>query len=476
MGAGDLPALLGELKARSGLSYAALAKRLHVSTSTLHRYVNGTAVPTEFAPVERLARLCRATPEELVEVHRRWIVADAARGRQRAEAEPRMESRTAAGAGPVGEPRSEPEPEPGPELELEPDSDSESEAPVASNALVPAVGSASLSRTSRTRRLAALAGVGVVLVLGATALAVRGGFPAPGERVGRTAAGASPGGAERPVPRTPGNGGPGPSSGATHQKGNDGNGSNGSNKGDTGNTGERGTGEGVEGDGSPLPSGGPSQDGGAPLTVSTQPQYWGSPCGHPYLVDQTPDRIAPPPNEQDAPGWVSARGAVSAGTQTVRLTVQGAGGGTVVLESLHARVAGTDVPLSWNDYAMGYVGVGCGGNVPKHSFALNLDAGMPRLVSEAGKKDDFPYTVSASDPETFYIDATAKDHYVRWYLELEWSSGGRHGTVRIDDTGNPFRTSGDGGRPQYGYSLDKKRWVRIRREPNGAEYEVSDGG
>ncbi|MFF2812114.1 helix-turn-helix domain-containing protein [Streptomyces sp. NPDC058000] len=463
MGAGDLPALLRELKVRSGLSYAALAKRLHVSTSTLHRYVNGTAVPTEFAPVERLARLCRATPEELVEVHRRWIVADAARGRQRAEAEPRTGPGAVTGAGPVAEPRSEPEPGP----ELEPG------ASLASSALAPAVGSASRSRASRTRRLAALAGVGVVLVLGATALAVRGGFPASGDHVGRTAAGASPGAAERPVPRTPGSGGPGPSSGATHQKGNDGN------DGNKGDTGERSTGEGVE-DGGPVASGGPTQDGtaaaGIPLTVSTQPQYWGSPCGHPYLVDQTPDRIAPPPNEQDAPGWVSARGAVSAGKQTVRLTVQGTGGDTVVLESLHVRVAGTDVPLSWNDYAMGYVGVGCGGNVPKHSFDLNLDAGVPRLASEAGKKDDFPYTVSASDPETFYVDATVEDHYVSWYLELEWSSGGRHGTVRIDDAGEPFRTSGDGGRPQYGYSLDKKRWVRIRREPNGAEYEVSAGG
>src|SRR5438045_2595741 len=53
-----------------------------MSTSTLHRYCNGTAVPIEYAPVERLARVCRATPQELVELHRRWILADAARGRR----------------------------------------------------------------------------------------------------------------------------------------------------------------------------------------------------------------------------------------------------------------------------------------------------------------------------------------------------------------------------------------------------------
>ncbi|WP_338123236.1 helix-turn-helix transcriptional regulator, partial [Streptomyces rochei] len=80
MAGDDFAGLLGELKDRSGLSYGALGKRLHMSASTLHRYVSGEVVPVEFAPVERLARVCRATPEELLELHRRWIRADALRG------------------------------------------------------------------------------------------------------------------------------------------------------------------------------------------------------------------------------------------------------------------------------------------------------------------------------------------------------------------------------------------------------------
>ncbi|MBK6013814.1 helix-turn-helix transcriptional regulator, partial [Streptomyces sp. MBT53] len=82
----DFAALIRELKDRSGLSYGVLAKRLHMSTSTLHRYCNGDAVPTEYAPVERFARLCKATPDELVEAHRRWILADGARQRERKSA------------------------------------------------------------------------------------------------------------------------------------------------------------------------------------------------------------------------------------------------------------------------------------------------------------------------------------------------------------------------------------------------------
>ena len=92
----DFAALIREFKDRSGLSYGVLAKRLHMSTSTLHRYCNGDAVPTEYAPVERFARLCKATPDELVEAHRRWILADGARQRERKAA---AGTGTGAGAG-----------------------------------------------------------------------------------------------------------------------------------------------------------------------------------------------------------------------------------------------------------------------------------------------------------------------------------------------------------------------------------------
>ncbi|WP_143573246.1 helix-turn-helix domain-containing protein, partial [Streptomyces acidiscabies] len=81
----EFAARLRTLKDRSGLSYGTLAKRLHMSTSTLHRYCNGTAVPPEYAPVERLARACRATPDELVDLHRHWILADTARRRRTKE-------------------------------------------------------------------------------------------------------------------------------------------------------------------------------------------------------------------------------------------------------------------------------------------------------------------------------------------------------------------------------------------------------
>ncbi|WP_345943091.1 helix-turn-helix transcriptional regulator, partial [Streptomyces sp. SID2119] len=80
---------LRELRDGSGRTYAALARRIGVSGSTLHRYCTGQTVPAEFAPVERLARLCGRTVEERQALHRLWLRADAERvERQEAGAVP----------------------------------------------------------------------------------------------------------------------------------------------------------------------------------------------------------------------------------------------------------------------------------------------------------------------------------------------------------------------------------------------------
>ncbi|WP_225987240.1 helix-turn-helix domain-containing protein [Streptomyces spectabilis] len=487
MGAGDLAELLRELKGRSGLSYGALAKRLHVSTSTLHRYVNGTAVPTEFAPVERLARLCKATPDELLEVHRRWIVADATRGRKaepvaapQETQEPQQpqepteppesseSSESAPGPAPVSteSPQPQPQPERAPQPETVPEPETELEVahrhrPGPKSRLSP-----SLSRGKR-QRLGVLAAVGVVLAIGGTALAVHSASGSSGGGDGKHAAvddaprpdtERSPSGTAEEQP----SGKPSRTSSAKPPEKDE-------DKQDGGRTkgAPQGGGEGSEGR---APGAGGKASGGrsgrAPLTVSTQPQYWESECGRPYLINRPPNRLPSPPTPQDAAGWVSAFEAVSAGSQDVKFTVQGTGKETVVLESLNIRVVGRSDPPAWNKYLMGFLGVGCGGGVPKHVFNAKLDHGQPALVS---KGDDFPYKVSESDPETFYVSATAASRYVRWYLELEWSSGSRHGTVVINDEGKPFRTSAAPDDRLYGYTLEGREWVKAWRRPNGED-------
>jgi hypothetical protein len=195
-------------------------------------------------------------------------------------------------------------------------------------------------------------------------------------------------------------------------------------------------------------------DAGPPLAVNVQPYAFEDPCSQHYLVDSAPAKVPPPPEETDARGWVRALGGVASGEQYVTLTVQGTGGATVVLEALHVHVVSSGAPLPWTDYAMG---VGCGGGVGVGSFTVDLDQGRPAPRAANGQAD-FPRKVSEGDPEVFHISADTRAHDVSWYLELDWSSGSRHGTLRLDDQGRPFRTSGSVGRPAYDYPLGGSAW------------------
>ncbi|MGW0733952.1 helix-turn-helix domain-containing protein [Streptomyces sp. NPDC002851] len=446
-GNSDFATLLRELKDRSGLSYGALAKRLHMSTSTLHRYCSGSAVPNEYAPAERLARLCRATPEELVELHRRWILADAARGRRGEQAG----AAAATGApGPLEtsglDPHPQPESDPDPDPDPEPEPESESE-PVAVDVPRP------LAPPSRRRRTALFASAtAAAAVLGAVALAMNppsgggvgeaGDHPAAGTTAGADAKG--PSSSDSAAPSPTGKGGKGGKGGKPFA----------SASGSAAESGKATPGAGK--DGGKQGGGEPTGNGTAvPLNVATRPYVYDDPCAQHFLVDSAPEQVGPPANEQDAPRWAAAYGAVSSGEQRVALTVQGTGKDTVVLEALHVRVVSKNAPLAWNDYAMG---VGCGGGVETKSFDIDLDNGSPTVTVKNGQRD-FPYKVSESDPEVFYITAHSTAHDVRWDLTLDWSSGNRHGTVHIDNNDTPFRTSANVGRPGYDYPLGGGEWI-----------------
>ncbi|NBM20368.1 hypothetical protein [Streptomyces sp. GC420] len=190
-----------------------------------------------------------------------------------------------------------------------------------------------------------------------------------------------------------------------------------------------------------------------PISVGVRPYAWEHPCSQSYLVDREPAQVPPPPVQQDAPGWVRAMGAVSAGLQVVEVSVQGTGEDTVVLQALRVRVVGRAAPPAWNEYLMG---VGCGGDIETESYGIDLDAARPQAVPKGGERE-FRYSVSESDPEVLVVTADAKAGDVSWYLELEWTSGDRHGTVRVDDRGRPFRTSGVAG-TTYAYPLGGSAW------------------
>ncbi|MER6164398.1 helix-turn-helix domain-containing protein [Streptomyces violaceorubidus] len=431
-------ALLRELKERTDRSYGSLARRLGMNTSTLHRYCAGDAVPLDFAPVERFAALCGATSEQRLELHRRWLAAVAARRRPRtAEAAVSAPGAAAAAAEPApnatGGSAAVTDPAPGP----------------------PGAPAPPHRPWYRRRRLAVgLASVCAVLATLGTLSALPDGTrssadgPVRGAGTGPTASGTAEAGpaegrdASSSPSRAPASSGASERpSGSTTPK-------------------EKPATSRPPGATSAPPRGG--QPAGPPLAWSVNSQAWKLGCGHDYVIAKPPGQVPPPPAPQDAAPWAATQSAVHGGETLVQLSVQGRSDTAVVLEALRVRVVGRTAPAEGNAYAMDQ---GCGGSITPRYFAVDLDKDRPIARAVAGNDSGtpipavrMPYRVSAKDPEVLLVTAGTSTCDCRWYLELDWSSQGRTGTVRVDDDGRPFRTSAIEGLPRYVYDTLERRW------------------
>ncbi|MFD8979734.1 hypothetical protein [Streptomyces sp. NPDC059564] len=201
----------------------------------------------------------------------------------------------------------------------------------------------------------------------------------------------------------------------------------------------------------------------APFTVNVLPDNWDSPCDQWFALDKEPGTVPPPPAGQATEGWARALHAVPAGHLRMQLTVQGTEGKPAVLHALYVHVVSGRKAPGWNAYTMG---AGCGGALVPASFAVDLDDASPRARPVPGKEGerptastDFPYKVSATDPQVLNIDAATLGQDVSWYLELAWSSGDRQGTTRIDDHGRPFRTVALNAGHTYWYNANNNAWL-----------------
>ena len=81
------------------------------------------------------------------------------------------------------------------------------------------------------------------------------------------------------------------------------------------------------------------------------------------------------------------------------------------------------------------------GHLQPRRFTVDLDSGSGALAPDGV---DFPFTVSAADPELFRLQPRVTGHEVSWQLELDWTCAGRHGRVVINDAGRPFQLYPEG--------------------------------
>ncbi|MFK4597357.1 helix-turn-helix domain-containing protein [Streptomyces pristinaespiralis] len=451
--ADQLAAVLRQLKERSGLSYGVLAGKLHVSTSTLHRYCNGDAVPAEFSSVERLARLCGAQREELVDLHRRWILADEARRRGRAGAEtaPAAAREAVPEAAPAGAPEAVPEAAPAAAPAAVPETAgtagaADPELPLASGESAEAAAPGTGSRRKRLLMALAAAAVVALAVPVAVVASDTGDSGAPEASAQGPAGAVAPTGAlSRSAPVT---GSASPSTSASPSSSPD------------ASTSPRGATPSAQ---ASRQSKAPAGTGGVPLRVGVSSYNWASPCGQYYLFDGKPDAVPPPPAPQDRRHWAGVLGGIDAGRMHLQLTATGRTEDSVVINAVHVRTVARGAALAWNAYSMGE---GCGSGVTPQTFDIDLDAAGPVAKPVAGTDGDltvpakdFPYKVASNDPQVLNFDVHTEGHDVSWYLEVAWSSGDRSGSIRVDDGGKPFRTSAAEGRPMYDYWPDKGEWV-----------------
>ncbi|MFF3312329.1 helix-turn-helix domain-containing protein [Streptomyces sp. NPDC002952] len=453
--------LLTSLKARTDRSYAALAHRLGVHASTLHRYCAGESVPLDYAGIERFAALCGASPKERTEVHRRWVLAVAARQRARTSG-----TRSATGAASTAQTSAHArdgipaDRRPGPHAPADPGPCSALPSRQVSQGAAP-------SRTGRVRRRP-----GRSAALAALLAVALGGLIGP-------AAGPPSAGAERSV-----------SAGALPKP------PRADPTGEVPPTGAVPPAEPPSGRGhssapaAPAPSARPGKDDSprgsgagsntlrptAPLTWTANSHLWRLECDHDYVIAKQPQQVPPPPTPADAQAWATSLQAVHGRTTDLRISVQGRGSAAVVLEALHVRVVNRAAPAARPQIAYSMY-EGCGATlVPRH-FSVDLDARRPLARSVRGNEPGrpttptgFPYQVSLREPEVLLVSARTLSCTCDWYLDLEWSSQGRTGTTRIDDHGRPFRTTTVKGLPHYWYRTPRG-WIPMttaREETDGA--------
>ncbi|OII62253.1 hypothetical protein BJP40_29585 [Streptomyces sp. CC53] len=472
---------LRDLKDRTGRSYGALAERLHIGRSTLHRYCLGETVPVDYAVVDRLARLAGASREELVELHRRWVLADEAR--TRAATRPPEPERQPHPAGPPEAPHGTPGTAP---ADAARHRDRPGDGGDAGHRADSAPGHGTGDDTEHPADSAHGNGSGPHRPTGDHPGHSSSGTPeSPAGNTGDTGRPhdgdtllPAPGAPPSPEPhiriRQPRADGPRQGAAKPHRLrwavaagtaaalvaaaviAAD-------------MTGLRsGPGQGPATDAA-APTGAPSsapppQEAADPPTWIADSHVWDEGCDHRYLVDRAPSAVPAPPVEQDARTWAQGLGAVHAGRTVVRATVSAPQSGSAVVERLSVRVAERRTPLDWPVYAMSD---GCGGSLSPAYFAVDLDAARPLARPVDGADTErtlpaprLPYRVTKDDPLVVRVEAAAAHCDCDWYLEAEWSSGGQRGTLRIDDGGRPFRTSGaaEPGR-EHAYAVETGTWA-----------------
>jgi hypothetical protein len=167
-------------------------------------------------------------------------------------------------------------------------------------------------------------------------------------------------------------------------------------------------------------------------------------------------RDQPPPETHctDVRRWVAERGGVDIGGSFVKLVVEGRTSKSVVIRNISAKVLERGNPLAGTRVACPSAGA-------NQSIRLYFDLDRPTPVAlsedEQGRPGD-PYfrgnfvTLAKGEAVVFDVHAVTRGCACAWRLEIDALVGGSPQTVVVDESGEPFRTTGEA--PRYGAAYD----------------------
>jgi hypothetical protein len=184
-----------------------------------------------------------------------------------------------------------------------------------------------------------------------------------------------------------------------------------------------------------------------------------------FVVPRPIGRIPAPPNGDSPEGryrWAHDLGGVDASSTLTRVTITGAQSTPVILQGLRVRVDERRPPLPGSH--LGYFGVGAPQSVRYVEVDLSADPPTWRFIGQEGEPEEhFPLRVSASETEVFDVQAVKARGDVSWHLELEYTADGEQDVLRIDDHGQPFRTTETDSAGQDFYGWLDGRWTGSER-------------
>jgi hypothetical protein len=183
-----------------------------------------------------------------------------------------------------------------------------------------------------------------------------------------------------------------------------------------------------------------------------------------YVIPLPPDEIDTPPGWDEGlqarQRWAEELGGVTADATWVQIDIRGRSSRPVLLTDLRINMIERLAPAEGTVVDYGEFG----DVIPERYLSFSLIEDPPRLTgsyddrylhgaipeSEA-EPIDFPYQVSATEPELFYVLGHTYPYKPElenvegcecvWTIELSYSDGARTGTITIDDNGEPFRTT-----------------------------------